>query len=760
VAQIFLLAILVSATPQQRLPWSLQMRHASQVQSLAYGAVVLDLDDDGVDEFVAQDPQISNIIYDQNGDPVMQVPMRGSEYRCCLGAADINRDGVKDPVFFYRGVSETLFVTVLMSGRSRLDYVTFPFRGSMPYGEWLGSVSEGTFLDVDDNGVLDLLVPIFGGFSLRPRGVFAMDLLSGKILWEFRVASAPYKIVLVDLNSDGYDEIVVLTWAPCNGVKYNGFDDCSSRVFVLSKTGKLIAQREVGTYFTTPDGVAIDIEGDGNTELVVCEQKGSPKDTTSSHIHVFRGDTLELVRFVPSRHKLDGFDVSDFDRDGKLDVLVGTSDGKLLRYDAKLEIVEERSFDTAPLELLQTIDLDGNGTSEILVRAGTFRLLILNDRLEPILSEWIAPNAEIFPLRNAESYRILASMGEGFALFDIRKTFPIVGYPLQLSIAAASLAIVVIIIAFLWHSISASTKLVSSISLPLMRVSRRRTMRPANEIARSIFGDRDLSLVQLPSRELPYKPYPLSVMGKKYLVLREVRNIDVKDRAIAWAGMAQRLAHDFKNPLSVLMLTTQRLGSKLEGKESESYVTTLMEELQKLRVRVDGFMRFLSLTGPEFAPTDLKGLLVSLKERFGRNLPEDVSIALDLDPGISSISADEGQLRDALTNVIDNALTAVGSQGHVTIRAAMEERIEGGSGEASQIVEIEISDDGPGIPEDDQEKLFTPYFTTRPSGTGLGLVITKRIVEDHGGTIRIESTPGIGTKVAISLPVSREGANA
>jgi len=142
-------------------------------------------------------------------------------------------------------------------------------------------------------------------------------------------------------------------------------------------------------------------------------------------------------------------------------------------------------------------------------------------------------------------------------------------------------------------------------------------------------------------------------------------------------------------------------------------------------------------------------LLARLKEKLSHNLPPEVKIELILTGQPPLIQADENQLEVAFSNLLDNALAAVGSKGQVTIRVSCDESIRDGE----RACEIEFADNGPGIPCESQSKIFTPYFTTKPSGSGLGLVIAKKVIEDHGGTIKIESKEGIGTRVVVRIPV-------
>ena len=130
----------------------------------------------------------------------------------------------------------------------------------------------------------------------------------------------------------------------------------------------------------------------------------------------------------------------------------------------------------------------------------------------------------------------------------------------------------------------------------------------------------------------------------------------------------------------------------------------------------------------------------------------DTTIASD----VPELVADEHQLRQLFCNLIANAFEALGGQGHVEIRASMvpaeDEPVENGEPESPR-VSVEIRDNGPGISEEDIERIFSPFFTTKPQGTGLGLAIVRKVVDAHDGRIDAVSAPGRGATFRVTLPV-------
>jgi len=219
-------------------------------------------------------------------------------------------------------------------------------------------------------------------------------------------------------------------------------------------------------------------------------------------------------------------------------------------------------------------------------------------------------------------------------------------------------------------------------------------------------------------------------------------------RAAAWREVARRIAHEIKNPLTPIQLAAQRLRKKFdEGSEDLAAVlpvatASIEREVGALKKLVDEFSRFARM--PEVRPREVLFSSVvqpvlDLYEGVGA-----VQIEVELERSVGSVRVDPDQMRRVLINLVDNAVAAMDRAGRIWIRARR-------SGPAD-LLQIEISDDGPGIDPQDRDKLFSPYFSTKKRGTGLGLAIVHRVVTDHQGTIRIEDNEPTGARFVIEMP--------
>jgi signal transduction histidine kinase len=218
------------------------------------------------------------------------------------------------------------------------------------------------------------------------------------------------------------------------------------------------------------------------------------------------------------------------------------------------------------------------------------------------------------------------------------------------------------------------------------------------------------------------------------------------DRVAAWAKVASGLAHEMADPLNAAALHLGQLKRKWKDPRPETarHLTVLEEELKRLDQVVKGFRRFAILGEMRAEWFDLRSLLVEVAERTRETMAgKRLELVLDVEAVPERFWGDRALLRQALTNLIANAEQATPGGGHITLAA---QRVEGG-------IEISVTDEGVGIPEDLQTRVFDLYFTTKEDGTGIGLAVVHQVVQLHGGRIRLRSAPGEGTQITLELPV-------
>jgi nitrogen fixation/metabolism regulation signal transduction histidine kinase len=245
------------------------------------------------------------------------------------------------------------------------------------------------------------------------------------------------------------------------------------------------------------------------------------------------------------------------------------------------------------------------------------------------------------------------------------------------------------------------------------------------------------------------------------VVIDDLTDLLRAQKAAAWQEVAQRIAHEIKNPLTPIQLSAQRLlrhlqrnaSSKPDGKCGEfdglvAECAGLIErEVQTLESLVNEFSQFARFPSARLTSADLNSIVTSALDLFHGRL-EGIALKTELATTLPPVKADPELLRRVVANLIDNAAEAM--EGCTVRRLRVATRAQG-DGDA---VEVEISDSGHGISPADKERLFLPHFSTRERGTGLGLAIASRIIAEHYGTIRVEDNLPSGARFLIRFPAA------
>ncbi|HQU80105.1 MAG TPA: PAS domain-containing sensor histidine kinase [Azonexus sp.] len=240
--------------------------------------------------------------------------------------------------------------------------------------------------------------------------------------------------------------------------------------------------------------------------------------------------------------------------------------------------------------------------------------------------------------------------------------------------------------------------------------------------------------------------------GGDVVIFDDVTRMIAAQRSAAWGEVARRLAHEIKNPLTPIQLSAERLQFKLAGKLGNGDADMLargtqmiINQVQAMKRMVDDFRDYARLPLPEVAPLDLNelvGEVLGLYESSSAVI--DTHLADDLPP----VLGDATQLRQVIHNLLRNSEDALEGRAAAHIRIVTEL-----TGTRARLL---IADNGPGFPVELLPRIFEPYVTTKARGTGLGLPIVKKIVEEHQGSIEISNAPEGGARIDIHLPLVKE----
>jgi two-component system, NtrC family, nitrogen regulation sensor histidine kinase NtrY len=251
------------------------------------------------------------------------------------------------------------------------------------------------------------------------------------------------------------------------------------------------------------------------------------------------------------------------------------------------------------------------------------------------------------------------------------------------------------------------------------------------------------------------------------VVLDDMTELLRMEKMSAWQEVARRMAHEIKNPLTPIQLSAERILKRYRqilpslpgtpAPEQEEFskfdkllaecVQVIIQEAGSLKNLVDEFSRFARLPEARLEEADLTSILDNTLNLYSGRI-HDVSVRKDYDLDLPKLRLDAEQMKRVFINLFDNALEAMAANPnkkvlHLRIRCKRQQ----GS------VSIEIGDTGRGFPEEYQDSVFLPYFSTRKGGTGLGLAIVRQIISDHHGNVRAEPNTPVGTKIIIDLPL-------
>jgi nitrogen fixation/metabolism regulation signal transduction histidine kinase len=291
-----------------------------------------------------------------------------------------------------------------------------------------------------------------------------------------------------------------------------------------------------------------------------------------------------------------------------------------------------------------------------------------------------------------------------------------------------------------------------------------RLTRATRRIAR---GDLDARVAATSSDELRRLVEDFNQMAAD--LKRQRRELERTQRLEAWADMARQVAHDIKNPLTPIQLSAEHAqrvnldrGRPLSPVLDEC-VSSILSQVKLLRQISAEFSSFASSPTPRPEPTALPALIEEVVEPYRTGLAHRIAIDVQAPPDLPPVTIDRTLFARALTNVMENALHAMPGTGRLTVvsrqssvlgREPSVDSVRSPSDGRRSIV-VEVTDTGVGMDQEALNKIFEPYFSTKATGTGLGLTIAKRNIELNGGTIAVTSQRGTGTTVTMTLPVEK-----
>ena len=228
---------------------------------------------------------------------------------------------------------------------------------------------------------------------------------------------------------------------------------------------------------------------------------------------------------------------------------------------------------------------------------------------------------------------------------------------------------------------------------------------------------------------------------------REQRQMDLQ---LANRELIRNLAHEIRNPLGGLRGSAQLLERELDRTELREYTQVIIKEADRLQALMDRLLTPNRL--PKIAALNIHEVLERVRSLVLAEFPQGIRIERDYDASLPDMHGDKEQLIQALLNVVRNAAQAMSGNGEILLRTRAARQVTLAKQRHKLALELQVVDNGPGIPEELRERIFYPLVSGREGGSGLGLTLAQTIVQNHQGTIECDSEPG-RTRFTIMLPL-------
>ncbi len=645
--------------------------------------------------------------------------------------------------------------------------------------------------------------------ALSPRTVYALDLDNRKIIAEFKTKSNFIDAFPYDLNSDGSDEIIAYGYASGNVHYPTEYKDDKCWLFVLNQ--KLEPVFQPLSFSQYPSYLyCLPIEIYSDRYILVLPEYTGDKNLENSIYLINSEGKIHLKAKNPFEHNVlsyIGYNPLVNMQKNPSEIYGWRYKNHVLKVDHNLEIIKNTSIPYEEPRPKFVKDINADGDEEI-IYVSKNHLLVFNSQLK-LLAKF--PNPHNVGNISFKENGPKKPLEIGFQLPDQYYRLKLIENYLSSYLPLIFAGFTGLVFLFLMSTYQLSNKIVTrsrifkflrfdssdgvlivdhkclivffnnrfakilNLNPPpkkgeeadsilnhhpqiaeILKKSRE-TGEPVNQ--KVLLSDKESGV----ECEITVQPYKyLFKKELKYLVIIKSANIQSQsDKIHTWSRAVQKMAHDIKTPLSTVSLNLKVLQTRLEKiRLSETEHNELYDDIKMMRTELDNiqamtknFLKFSNLDKPHFQAFSINTIIEEAKSKFHPYINADLSIEVSIDKDIKPVWADPQQIEMVFAILMENALAAIQGKGLISVTVSSVQYLENIFLES---LEIEVADTGPGIKEEDKKKIFEPYYSTKSEGTGMGLAIAKKIIEDNGGSIEVHSKPKFGAVFRFSLPVMKE----
>ncbi len=712
---------------------------------------------------------------------------------------DLDGNGYEECMVFTQQ-GDSLYLSAIDIGKGEFIMFRQPVLQAQkpyPYKFWDMEILGSEFMDVNRDGWNEIVFIFSSGHSEHPRGIKIYDIRKRELVDSLYMNAKPSQLLLTDITGNGRREIIILTNAVGNLKKEDVFTDWYSWVFVLNRRLNFVfAPIRMAPYSASLSALTA-----GANRRVIINENQTTNPGKQGKVYVLNPDgTLTQKKTFAKNNTLDGI---SFLSGNTRRFFYANNQGEIFLLDERFNLIKKKktSFERAETEFIQ--DINSDNRPEIILNT-TKGLLVLDGELETQAFH----KTSLHPLMPATTIR---RNGPGQPLtLGINTPGSFVTLQLEGNIYHTLLPLfmgLVFLTLFIVHVQMHRFTLLINIYITYFTFSLRRSNRGTlllNRKGHVFYFNKELSrlleiriglfkgqsykqvfcrhvelgaVIQkavVSAQPVEYE-YAFTVDNKPlkgliaitpfktrfnyhFATLIEVQDHTMllqSDRQKVWSRTVRKLAHDIKTPLSSIQMGIDLIQQKLNDSHPEEAERLLEdfrgieEDLARVKDLTRQFLKFTNLEKLNFQPAGLKQIVHKALSRFSAYLGSGIVIKVDIDDKADLILADENQLELVFHTLMENAIDAVKGRGKIFISARLARDLSSMDGE---YIFIEVSDSGPPVEERVLTHLFEPFFSTKKEGTGMGLVIAQKIIQDHFGRIEARMDKNAGLVFTIRLP--------
>ncbi|MCF6269737.1 MAG: HAMP domain-containing histidine kinase [Melioribacteraceae bacterium] len=752
-----------------------------------------DLNKDGIDEKVKLKTRyedkstFSIVVYTLPENPIVQFNFKCSNMTIdWIAFADVVGDSTEEIIPFYEK-NDTIFCAIADISESKFvekDIFVLAKPETIYSDTWNPLIH---ILGVKQNKLSEqeVIIAIQTDYAQVPRGLFAFNLTTMEVTKSFFIgASVSYGCTsFFDLNGDGIDEIVLSTSATMNNgslPKLPHFNDLKSWLIVLDNNFDTLFTKSINKPFSSI--VSDYLIGEKENFLI-----SKFWDGEESHILKISSNG-EIVKKYSIKERNISF-IQNFHYKNSKNILIKGKDA-LYKFDFDLNLLSKVEFKGRIIECY-SVNIDSDKENEFILWQENV-IEILDDDLSLILTldnkvsynpslmkivHTKTNNGFVFYLNSSE--RVFQFILVPNPLYDFRYLF-FIGILIATYLLGLILHFILNQIFVFIHLLDNSTQ-ESRIGIIILNPNKQVSF--GNKSVKYLLSSTDIKiskksdLVKAIKKEvvftntitkalkekidlkeefiltngkivavniIPIKT-PLNLLLALYIQIDDLTDSLLNDRAKTLAHSIQKVAHEIKTPLSSVLLSLDSLEQNLSSSDNKQSTdddfTVARKEIDRIKKFINGFLKFANMSGIQLQECNLKEIIENSLLRFSTYLSSGIEIVINVDEKIV-VTVDSYQIEEVFQVFIENSIDAMHGKGKIEIIAIKNE---------NENINISIKDYGNGISDEKLPTIFQPYMTTKKDGTGMGLAIAKKILEDHGSKLKVKSKLGKGTEFRFEL---------